>query len=163
VTLEELLRERYEVDVEPVTSTSMNKTSGAVLRALRRDDGKHVARSWMFHEQRAAYILDAELGDELAEKAQKHDEFVTNFAACAPYLNAAVAAGIGAGDALGALVHIESGDVVIQWTGLANLMSQTPTRHLAGEHGEGIGRGSLTGMHAGTADEDYAAFGLDDD
>ena len=143
---------------EVVQGERLNRAPAAVVQSVASRGAAEIRR----YSKGTAYLIGADLADDLVEKASEHDEFIRDFLACRPYLRAAVTAGVDPLEALEALLDIEpAGHLAVRWQGLAELMSRTPVALVAGEDGTRIARGRLSGVVApggGDDDDDYSAF-----
>jgi hypothetical protein len=143
---------------EVVQGERLNRAPAAVVQSVASRGAAEIRR----YSKGTAYLIGADLADDLVEKASEHDEFIRDFLACRPYLRAAVTAGVDPLEALEVLLDIEpAGHLAVRWQGLAELMTRTPVALVAGEDGTPIARGRLSGVAApggGGDDDDYSSF-----
>jgi hypothetical protein len=150
----------YVPGVREVTSTELHGSPAQQLAPVEKK-GRRALAVTRYHKP-VAFVLSAQLTDELVRKASEHDALSEAFAVALPYLRAAVDAGTPPADALEALLaRGADGGLALDLAGLAALMSRTPVRMSLDESGAPIARGRLAAVASpgGGADEDdYAAF-----
>lgn len=143
---------------EVVQGERLNRAPAAVVQSVASRGAAEIRR----YSKGAAYLIGADLVDDLVAKASEHDAFITDFLACRPYLRAAVQAGVDPLEALEVLLDVDaSGHLAVHWQGLAELMSRTPLALVADENGAPLARGRLAGVAApggGADDDDYSSF-----
>jgi len=149
---------RFATSIDEVQGEKMNKAPASVVASAQGRGAVEIRR----YSKTMGYVLGSDLVDDLVTKAGEHDEFINDYLACRPYLQAAVRSGVDPLAALETLLVVEAeGHLAVNWQGLAGLMSRTPIPAMVGEHGEGLGRGRLRAEAAsfgGADDDDYSSF-----